>query len=199
MELDRAHQLGMFWWFSPLFVIIAGIAAAFTPVMIYVAIALGVVVAGRIGLRYVALYRGYRAFLQFPGDLPYRFDGWAPLLELAGNPEDWVEECTVIVRRAPGADEAVVAAVEEMFQRAANGWWYTADGAISGAASDIRKKWRREGDRLIGSANIWVVGEIYLLARQLANIQRKTNSIASVEVTRSTHFYGIPRPSYSGD
>ena len=35
--------------------------------------------------------------------------------------------------------------------------------------------------------------------RVVANIQRKTNSIASVEVTRSTHFYGIPRPSYSGD
>lgn len=199
MELDRANQLGMIWWFAPIFVISAGVLAAFISEMKYVALGLGALLACRIALRYLALWRGYQSFLRFPADLSYRFDGWASLLPLANNPEEWTRECTLIVRRAPGADEAVVAAVEDLFRTAANGWFYKPDGPIGGAANDIRQEWKRDGDRLVGSANIWVAGEIYRLARRLDQIQRKTSSIASVEVTRESGTYSFPRPSYSGD
>jgi hypothetical protein len=199
MEIDRHRQVGFLWWMLPIFIVL-GPVFVHERVVTYIAIGLAGALAGRIAWRFIALRRSYHKFLQFPNGLGFPIAGWpAVVAKLDKNPEEWSLECTVIVRRAPDADEAVIAAAEDLFCRAANSWYYTADGAIVGAASDPRKKWTRDGERLIGSSNNWVIGEFYRFARQLELIQRKAGGVAGVEIKPGRGSYSISRPRYSGD
>ncbi len=193
----RMHDGGMsFAWFLPL-AIVFGLgfvvrepwfrAASFAYLG---ALALRLVIYG------IGLYRGYREFLRFPADLAFPLSGWVPLLveELTKDPEQWRDTVTLEVTLAPEADREVVEAALDLGTGRANGRFYTGE-SFSGSAGDVREKWKREGTRIQGSANIWVIGDLYRCVRKLDWIHRRSPSIAGISVTAKGGIYGVSRPS----
>lgn len=193
----RMHDGGMsFAWFLPL-AIVFGLGFIVSEPW-FRAASLGYLgaLALRLVIYAIGLYRGYREFLQFPRSLAFPLAGWVELLveELTTNPEQWRETVKLEVTLAPEADREVVEAALDLCTGRANGQFYTGE-SFFGSAGDIRRKWKREGSRIHGSANIWVIGDLYRCARKLDWIHRRSPSIARISVTAEGGIYGVSRPS----
>ncbi|MBL0216621.1 MAG: hypothetical protein IPQ07_22405 [Myxococcales bacterium] len=63
------------------------------------------------------------------------------------------------------ADREVIEAALTLCAAAANAHFYHADSVL-GAATDPRVKWTREGSKISGSLNVWIIGE---LSRRVAS------------------------------
>lgn len=193
----RMHDGGMsIVWFLPL-AVVGGLLFLVTARWFHIG---SLVYLGALGVRLaiyaVGLYRGYREFREFPRCLAFPIEGWLSLLdeELTTDPEQWRDKVSLEVTLAPGADREVIEAALDLCTRDANGRFYTGE-SFSGSAGDIRKRWRRAGTRIEGSANIWVIGDLYRCARKLDWIHGKSPSVAQVAVTASGGVYGVSRPS----
>lgn len=162
----------------------------------YTLLAFGVAFAVRIVIYAIGLVRGYAEFQRFPASLAFPMDGWLPLLveEITTNAERWRGQVTFAVTLAPGADREVVEAALELCAVRANGAFYTGE-SFSGSSGDVREKWKREGTTIKGSANIWVIGNLYRCARALDWIHRKTPSVTRIAITTHGGIYGVSRPS----
>jgi hypothetical protein len=195
---ERARDM-MLWWFA--FAILGTLLffiehRAFTLAVGAFMAAFAIRIAVYLAVRLVA----FRRFRAFPADLTVPFPSWTDLLDerLLGNPEQWQSSCELRVTLAPGADRAVFEAALDLFCASANGHYYTPE-SISGAGSDPRITWSRAELVVRGSLNVWVLGELYRLARRLDWIHRRAGGLAALAATRSGGTYGLSRPSYSGN
>lgn len=160
----------------------------------YLVLAFGILFGVRVAFFVKRLLVDYPTFLQYPKGLPFSVSGGADLLEneLHGDHHDWQRSVTVQVSLTPDTDGAVVDAVLELFTRQANDRFYFAGRAIGGAASDLREKWTRDGHAVHGSANRFVLRDIYRLIDKLAWLHRKQGGIQNVSFSRSGSVYDIP-------
>lgn len=183
-------------WFLPLSVFLPLVVISKATWLRYAAAVYGVAFGLRVVWYFVQLLRGYAAFKRFPADLRTKLEGWYPMLDetLINDPEQWQAGCELVVTVDDGADSAPVAAALELFVPRANSWYYTPD-SIGGAASDPRTKWTREGTRVSGSLNVWILGELYKLINQLDWIHARAGGIAKIAVKKSGGVYSLSRPS----
>jgi len=183
-------------WFLPIAVLGGLVMFGGSTWFKYAAGIYGVAFGLRVLWYFIQLFRGFAAFKRFPADLRIDLEGWYPMLDekLINDPEQWQSECELTVTLEPGADSAPVAAALDLFVPCANGWYYTPD-SIAGAASDPRTKWTREGTRVTGSLNVWILGELYKLINQLDWIHSRAGGIATIAVKKSGGVYGLSRPS----
>ena len=72
----------------------------------------------------------------------------------------------------------------------ANSWFYKSDNGF-----DSRVKWTREGTRVSGSLNVWVLGALYRLINQLDWIHGRAGGIARIAVGQSGTITSYSRPS----
>ncbi len=186
---------GLLWWvpLGALFVMAFVVKAAWFR---YTLLVYGAAFAVRVVIYVIGLFRGYAEFQRFPGSLAFPMEGWLPLLveEITTNPEQWRGQVELAVTLAPQADREVVEAALELCTRSANRQFYTGE-SFFGSAGDVREKWKREGTTIAGSANIWVIGDLYRCARRLDWIHRRSPSIARIAVTTRGGIYGVSRPS----
>lgn len=166
------------------------------PSAAYIALAILGVCIVRLGIYVIGLLRGHRAFLQFPTDLAFPVDGWSALLgeELISNPEQWQVHAELVVHHDDTADREVIEAALTLCAAAANAHFYHAD-SVFGAATDPRVKWTREGSKISGSLNVWIIGDLYRVARRIDWIHRRSGGVTRIAFERSGGTYGISRPS----
>ncbi len=150
----------------------------------------------RLAIYFVGLLRGYQRFLRFPTDLAFPLDGWPALLDekLITDPEQWQTDAELRVELEPTADREVIEAALELSAAEANSHFYAADLVI-GAGAEPRKPWTREGTTIRGSINVWIIGNLYRVARRIDWIHRKAGGVKRIVVSKSGSIYGLSRPS----
>lgn len=185
--------IGIGWWLA-----LATLAIA-APVIKdawfrYVLLAFAIAFVARVIVFVRRLRIDYRTFLEFPRGLPFSVSGGADLVEneLHKDHHDWQGSATVRVALLPGADDAVVEAILDLFVRRANDQFYFAGRPIGGASTDPRVKWKRDKHEVSGSANLFVLREIYRLIYKLVWLHQKQGGIANVSFSRSGGIYDIP-------
>jgi len=197
-EIERQASVGMGWWLAMLLGLAAlahGWSGGVWPSFVAGA-ALVAAWSVRVAYRWLGLVAGLPAFRRFPRDVSFPVDGWDALLtpRIADDVEQWSTRCQIEIALAPGADEAVLTAAADLFVPRTRRWFYGEGGPIGGAASDLREAWRRDGLVLRGSANLWVVGDIYRFLRTLDRLHRRIGGVAGVTLGASGAIQ-VPRPS----
>jgi hypothetical protein len=195
-DFMRAQPGAMSFWWWPLLTI-GGTLAFFiddpryrVPVAAFAGL-----FAVRLLVRLVQVRIAYARLLRFPGDCRIPVTGWTALFTpLVDDCEQWRLRCGVAVNVAAGADRAVVTAALTLFAKRATGWQYGGE-SFSGSSGDIREKWRVDGFAARGSANIWVVCEVYQLVRQLERIAPRIGGIEAIALTAEGSIVGVSRPS----
>jgi hypothetical protein len=177
MVYARMHDGGMsFWWFLPLSVFVGVIFLARSPWFYYPALVYSSALTLRLAIYGVGLLRGYARFKRFPGELRVQLEGWDALLDeqILGDPEYWQPQVTVEVALDELADRAPTEAALDLFLPAANRRIY--DNGLD--------TWERNGLRVAGSLNVWVLGALYRLIQQLDWIHRRSGEISRIALTK---------------